>query len=95
MSPPEAVESNEDAPQTLFLQMRQAQSPQPLLTGHFFQPFYFLFPAPQRLSARSMGCVEQLALSLLCSQVNGEVCAPRDLTFAPTAAVFCTSNLAN
>ncbi|KAK4830133.1 hypothetical protein QYF61_008560 [Mycteria americana] len=47
MSPPqEAAESNEVAPQPPFLQIRQAQSPQPLLIGHSFQPFHQLCCLP-------------------------------------------------
>ena len=43
LSPPqEAVESAEVAPQPPLLQASQAQSSQPLLTGHFFQPFHQL-----------------------------------------------------
>ena len=42
-SPPqEAVESNEVAPQPPFLQTRQIQNPQPLLTVHAFQLFHQL-----------------------------------------------------
>ncbi|KAK4816662.1 hypothetical protein QYF61_019898, partial [Mycteria americana] len=42
----EAVESNEVTPQPPFLQTRQAQSPQPLLIGHSFQPFHQLWCPP-------------------------------------------------
>jgi len=44
--PQEAVESNEVAPQSPFLQTRQTQSPQPLLTGHAFQRFHQLCCLP-------------------------------------------------
>ncbi|KAM6097221.1 motile sperm domain-containing protein 2 isoform 2-T2 [Chlamydotis macqueenii] len=55
--PQKAVESNGVTPQLLFLQSRQAQSPQPPLTGHAFQPFH-------HLSCPPLGAFEDLHILL-------------------------------
>lgn len=62
-----AVESHEVTSQPSFLQTRQTQSPQPLLTGHSFQPFH-------HLQCPSLDAFKYLSVTLLESTTKMRVC---------------------